>query len=218
MSKPLLLDLFCGAGGAAVGYSRAGFDVVGVDHVAQPHYPFEFIQDDALHFMACWLDYREQQQAVAIHASPPCQRWLGVPFAKGEAEYPDLIEPTRKLLAEAGLPYIIENVPGAPLDGVILCGSTFGLPVVRHRRFETSFDLGMVPSMCRQRSWKRGTEHVGAFPFAHGAWRPAWREHVMPVVWPWMTIEETHEAIPPQYTHFIGDQLMEAIQRAKRAG
>jgi DNA (cytosine-5)-methyltransferase 1 len=211
MTRPLFLDLFCGAGGAAMGYHQAGFDVIGVDIKPQPHYPFPFIQRDVFELE---LDPESHwtQSFVAIHASPPCQRWLGVPFARGES-YPDLIGSTRDLLRQTGLPYVIENVPGAPLDGFVFCGSTFDLPVVRHRRFEVRPDIGMVPSMCRQKSWRRGTEHRGAYPFAHGAWRPAWRKYVMPEVWPWMTLEETHDAIPPAYTQFIGEQLLEHLAR-----
>ena len=212
--KPRLLDLFCGAGGSAVGYHRAGFDVVGVDIKPQPNYPFRFEQYEAL-----WLldrlnhGYWNGIEAFdAIHASPPCQRWLGVPGALGESEYPDLIKPTRELLRSTGLSYVIENVPGAPLDGFVLCGSTFGLPIVRHRRFEVHPDIGLVPSVCHQSSFGRGTEHRGAYPFAHGAWRPAWRKHVLPAVWPWMTLEESHDAIPPAYTEFVGHQLMQHIQ------
>jgi DNA (cytosine-5)-methyltransferase 1 len=212
MGKPLLLDLFCGAGGAAMGYHRAGFDVVGVDIEPQPHYPFEFEQADALDLNPDWYVLRE---AKAIHASPPCQRWLGVPGALGEI-YPDLLTPTRELLRKIGLPYVIENIPPAPLDGFILCGSTFGLPLVRHRRFEVGFEMGLVPSLCRQSKWNRGTGHPNAYPFAHGAWAPDWRKHVMPVVWPWMTIRETHDAIPPAYTQFIGEQLLEHLRRASK--
>ena len=198
-----LLDLFCGAGGAATGYHRAGFEVVGVDIKPQPRYPFEFHQADALAYPLDGFD--------VIHASPPCQRWLGVPGALGD-NYPDLLTPAR--LRFKGCAYVIENVPAAPLDGFILCGSTFGLPVVRHRRFEVNPDIGLISSLCRQRAWGRGTEHGGAFAFAHGAWRPAWREHVMPVVWPWMTLEETHDAIPPAYTEFIGEQLLSVLEGA----
>jgi len=207
MSRPLLLDLFCGAGGAAMGYYRAGFDVVGVDIKPQPHYPFPFVQGDALTIQEHGSFLRD---ADAIHASPPCQRWLGVPKALGE-DYPDLLTPTRTLLRATGRPYIIENVPGAPLDGFILCGSTFGLPVIRHRRFETNLDIGLVPSMCQQSSWARATGHAATYPFAHGAWRLAWKSHVIPLVWPWMTLEETHDAIPPAYTQFIGEQLLEHL-------
>ena len=205
MTKPRLLDLFCGAGGAAMGYHRAGFEVVGVDIEPQPNYPFEFRRTDALSVRLSGFD--------AIHASPPCQRWLGVPFALGQ-EYPDLLTPTRERLQEAGVPWVIENVPGAPLDGFVLCGATFGLPVVRHRRFETSPAILLAPSSCHQSSWERGTEHPGTYPYAHGAWRPAWRNHVMPVVWPWMTLEEAGEAIPPAYTEWIGAQLLAAVQVA----
>jgi DNA (cytosine-5)-methyltransferase 1 len=202
--RPRLLDLFCGAGGAAMGYHRAGFEVVGVDINPQPHYPFEFHQADAMTYPLEGFD--------VIHASPPCQRWLGVPFALGE-EYPDLLTPIRRLLMRAGRPWVIENVPGAPLDGFVLCGATFGLPVVRHRRFETSPAMPLAPSSCRQSSWGRGTDHPGTYPYAHGSWRPAWREHVMPRVWPWMTLEETGEAIPPAYTEWIGAQLLASLER-----
>jgi len=206
--KPRLLDLFCGAGGAAMGYHRAGFDVVGVDIAPQPNYPFEFQQGDVFA-----IHPGEFQGFNAIHASPPCQRWLGVPRALGD-EYPDLIGPTRELLQATGLPYAIENVPEAPLDGFVLCGTTFGLPLVRHRRFEVQPQIGLVRSTCHQRSYGRGTEHAGTFPFAHGAWRPAWREHVLPAVWPWMALEESHDAIPPAYTELIGHHLLAHVNAA----
>jgi DNA (cytosine-5)-methyltransferase 1 len=206
-----MLDLFCGAGGAAVGYHRAGFEVVGVDINPQPHYPFAFEQADAMRVLE--MDRPFVSGFDAIHASPPCQRWLGVPGALGESEYPDLIIPTRDLLQRIGLPWVIENVPGAPLDGFILCGASFGLPIVRHRRFETSPAILLAPSACHQSSWERGTGHAGTYPYAHGAWRPAWREHVMPTVWPWMTLEEAGEAIPPAYTEWIGRQLLQVIER-----
>jgi DNA (cytosine-5)-methyltransferase 1 len=194
-----------------MGYHWAGFEVVGVDIKPQPRYPFEFILGDALDYARTPVEW----EFDAIHASPPCQRWLGVPGALGE-EYPDLLTPTRELLRETGLPFVIENVPDAPLDGFVLCGTTFGLPLVRHRRFEVWPDIGLVPSTCHQGSYGRGTEHAGTYPFAHGAWRPAWREHVLPVVWPWMTLEESHDAIPPEYTEWIGHQLMQHV-RARSA-
>lgn len=219
-SVPRLLDLFCGAGGAAVGYERAGFEVVGVDVKPQPNYPFAFRQADALEVLRDVVDGRLigpfedggprfwRESFDAIHASPPCQRWLGVPKALGSDQYPDLLTPTRELLQATGLPWVIENVPAAPMEGFVLCGTTFGLPLVRHRRFEVWPEIGLVPSACHQSSYGRGTEHDGTYPFAHGAWRPAWREHVLPVVWPWMTLEESHDAIPPAYTLFIGRELI----------
>ena len=209
--KPRLLDLFCGAGGAAMGYHRAGFHVVGVDISPQPNYPFEFVQGNALSFLRSLTDGTRLEAFDVIHASPPCQRWLGVPGALRDSEYPDLLTPTREQLIETDLPYIIENVPDAPLDGFILCGATFGLPLVRHRRFEVRPELGLVPSTCHQGSFGSATEHPGTYPFAHGAWRPAWRAHVLPVVWPWMTLEESHDAIPPAYTEWIGARLLELI-------
>jgi DNA (cytosine-5)-methyltransferase 1 len=203
--RRLLLDLCCGAGGATKGYQQAGFYVVGVDIEPQPRYcGDEFYQAQAMTFPLDGYD--------VIHASPPCQRWLGVPRARGD-EYPDLLTPIRRLLQATGLPYVIENVPTAPLDGFVLCGATFGLPVVRHRRFETN-PLMLAPSLCPQESWQRGTGHPGAYPFAHGAWRLAWREQVIPALWPWMTLEETHDAIPPAYTEWIGRQLLEAVTHA----
>jgi len=136
--RPRLLDLFAGAGGAAMGYHRAGFEVVGVDIKPQPRYPFEFHQADALTFPV--------QGFQAIHASPPCQRYSTLrhlPWLKGR-EYWDSIPPTRAFLQASGLPWLIENVEFAPLCGIILCGTMFGLPIYRHRRFEASFLL-MAP-------------------------------------------------------------------------
>jgi DNA (cytosine-5)-methyltransferase 1 len=137
-----LLDLFCCAGGAAEGYSRAGFEVVGVDIKPQPHYPHTFIQADALtlkrDFMASF---------DAIHASPPCQSYSDLAKRNGNAdEWPRLVEPVREMLIRSGLPYIIENVEGAPLlNPAVLCGTMFkDLRVLRHRLFETSFPV-MVP-------------------------------------------------------------------------
>lgn len=141
MARPTLLDLFCGAGGAAMGYHRAGFDIVDVDTKPQPHYPFPFVQWDALDYVAHyggWFD--------AIHASPPCQcysRTRMILVGKGLPNtHPDLVAPTRAALAQTGKPWIIENVPGAPLhDPLVLCGTQFNLRVYRHRLFEASFPL-----------------------------------------------------------------------------
>src|SRR5262245_32328515 len=142
--RPRLLDLFCGAGGAAVGYDRAGFQVVGVDIAPQPNYPFTFGEADALEYLK-WivLPSLGARKFAAIHASPPCQRWSTK--TRNPERHPDLIEPVRVLLESTGLPYVIENVPDAPLrDPVQLCGSSFGLGVQRHRSFETNFPL-LVP-------------------------------------------------------------------------
>ena len=146
-----------------MGYSQAGFtEIVGVDIEPQPNYPFEFHQMDALDAMkrAAWLGVMDFD---LIHASPPCQRWAeaGTGRRLGE-EHPDLLTPTRAALVDAGVPYVIENIPNAPMpDAVLLCGRTFGLPIVRHRLFETSFELGLgsvdvSPTQLRQVGKPRG--------------------------------------------------------------
>lgn len=139
MTRPRLLDLFCGAGGAARGYQMAGFHVTGVDIKAQPRYAGDvFIQGDALEYC------REHgHEFDAIHASPPCQAFTALKAMWNSREHPDLLTPTRELLREIGRPYVIENVPGAPMDTyVMLCGSMFLLgcedaELRRHRHFET---------------------------------------------------------------------------------
>lgn len=133
MRKPRLADLCSGAGGAAVGYARAGFEVVGVDLRRQPEYPFEFHRGDALRFSLRGFD--------AVHASPPCQGWTPPVLASKALHlfppHADLVGPMREKLEASGLPYVIENVPRAPVRrDVRLCGSAFGLGVVRHRVFE----------------------------------------------------------------------------------
>lgn len=206
--KPRLLDLFCGAGGAAMGYARAGFEVVGVDIVDQPNYPFEFHQFDALGHWALGL-----RRFDAIHASPPCQTFTAY-RRKGHGVgdgYEDLIAETRARLHRTGWPYVIENVPGAPLeDPIQLCGSSFGLDVRRHRLFETNWPVVAPPCNhlwqtprfppATNRTNLRSTVEVGA-----------WRcQHLSPAAMGihWMTNEEISEAIPPAYTEFIGHQLM----------
>jgi DNA (cytosine-5)-methyltransferase 1 len=143
VTKPRLLDLFCGAGGCSAGYERAGFEVVGVDIEPQPNYPFEFHQADALTFPRDGFD--------VIHASPPCQAFSALKHLTTR-EHPRLVEPARAMLRESGLPYVIENVVGAPLlSPVMLCGSGFGLDVQRHRLFETNFPV-MSPGCAHGRN------------------------------------------------------------------
>jgi DNA (cytosine-5)-methyltransferase 1 len=129
VSRPRLLDLFCGAGGAAVGYHRAGFDIVGVDIHPQPRYPYEFHQADAMTWPLDGYD--------AIHASPPCQLYSISTVMHDRSQYPDLLDATRTRLMATGAVYVIENVPGAPLrNWVQVCGSGLGMVRIRrHRRF-----------------------------------------------------------------------------------
>ena len=160
--KPLLLDLFCGQGGCSMGYVRAGFRVVGVDKVKQPRYPFDFIEADALVYLAAYGHVYD-----AIHASPPCQfgTTLAAIHRSGSDErreaydkkHPNLIPQTRALLEATGKPYVIENVEGARkalLSPAMLCGTMFGLQtdcgavLRRHRLFETNW-LFMVGLECQ---------------------------------------------------------------------
>lgn len=197
-----LLDLFCGAGGAAMGYHRAGFEVVGVDINPQPRYPFEFHQADAMTYPLDGFD--------VIHASPPCQVFSDAGTVRRKVDHPDLLTPTRARLIASGKPYVIENIPLAPMPtGVLLCGATFGLPVVRHRRFEIYPDPVLVPSACHQIRHGHAVDHGPRFyPYASGKWEAAWRANVIPAVWPWMTLKESGQAIPPAYTEWIGREIL----------
>jgi DNA (cytosine-5)-methyltransferase 1 len=211
--KPRLLDLFCGAGGAAVGYHRAGFDVVGVDINPQPNYPFTFIQDDALRYVAEW-----GYTFAAIHASPPCQAYTKARKLQGN-EHADLIEPVRELLIETDLPYVIENVKGAPLiDPVLIEGQMFPeLNVHRPRLFETNWPLD-VPALIspppRQTKMGRPPRDGEAMQIVgHFSDVPAGRK-AMGI--DWMNQGELAQAIPPAYTEFIGHQLLHQVSRPTR--
>ena len=204
-----LLDLFCGAGGAAMGYSQAGFtEIVGVDIVPQPNYPFTFIQGDVL------APPVELGGFDLIHASPPCQGFSAMRHIQGK-EHVDLLTPTLVRLANQKIPYVIENVLGAPLasqatlfgtNAMTLCGSTFGLGVKRHRLFQTSFPVVLSP--CGR--------HSGLINFYAAVSRKRSgvqfnrRRHfgrAMDI--DWMTNEhEISEAIPPAYTKYIGEQFL----------
>jgi DNA (cytosine-5)-methyltransferase 1 len=228
-----LLDLFCGAGGAAVGYARAGFEVIGVDIKPQPHYPFEFHQVDALEVLADldgWADdlpsavapFWDRRHFAAIHASPPCQAYSAITFATGtRAAHPDLLGPTRDLLRTTGLPYVIENVPGSPMANYItLCGTAFGLvtegwELWRHRQFEANFEWPLFVPQCvhRQRALVAGVYGGGGFI------APARRKHgkcssvrvrreIMGI--DWMNRYEMAQAVPPAYTEWIGQALLDA--------
>ncbi|HJT92946.1 MAG TPA: DNA methylase [Mycobacterium sp.] len=216
--KPLLLDLFCGAGGAAVGYHRAGFDVVGVDIAPQPHYPFRFLQADALDALR-YLWHLDTPLPQAIHASPPCQRHSapnkGTNRAVVDGKHPDLIGPTRELLNATRLPYVIENVLTAPLrNPVRLCGEMFGLNVIRHRLFETNWPLTVPPHpkhRGRVTGWRHGVRYDGPYVavYGTGGGKGSLEEWQAGMGIDWMPSKrEIAEAIPPAYTEHIGGQLM----------
>lgn len=209
-----LLDLFCGAGGAAMGYHRAGFEVVGIDIRSQLQYPFEFIQGDALDL----VDMAGTGGFDAIHASPPCMRWTALPLTREQRErHPDLITPLRPLLRATGLPYIIENVPRAPLqDRVLICGRALGLAIVRHRYFETNWLL-LSPGCAHRRGATIDGELVNfrpRGPLAPGRRMPARRtedDFRRAAGTDFLTGQAARDAVPPAYTEFIGGQLMEQL-------
>lgn len=213
MSRPRLLDLFCGAGGAAEGYRRAGFDVVGYDIEPQPHYPFEFRQVDALVGLRALL--RWDHPYAAVHASPPCQGSSSLRAMWPDREYPELIPPTRGLLRELGLPYVIENVPGAALrEPVTLCGSMFGLRVARgwlrrHRLFESSFALDAPP--CAHPPGERAVGVYGHGGHAGKHRMLAGDEARAAMGINWMNRDELAQAIPPAYTEHIGAALLATL-------
>jgi DNA (cytosine-5)-methyltransferase 1 len=225
-SKPRLLDLFCCAGGAGVGYARAGFEVVGVDLDHQPNYPFQFHQADAL-----TLDWDWVMSFDAIHASPPCQSYSDLAKRNGNADaWPRLIEPVRDMLNKTGKPWIIENVEGAPLiDPIVLCGTMFPpLRVIRHRLFESNIDLVAPPHDRKNHplvfTHDKRKPHYGKLnqdvSFVQvtggGNCSMANARHAMGI--DWMTKKvELNEAIPPAYTEYLGKQLLAAVKRSKRS-
>jgi len=213
MTRPRLLDLFCGAGGAAMGYHRAGFDVVGVDKEAQPHYPFEFHQGDAMTWPLDGFD--------AIHASPPCHDHSALRTATGLTHGTAwMLAGTRDRLLAQSSPWVIENVPGAPMrTDYRLCACMFGLRIdgwqlIRERWFETSWRGFELRAACH---------HVGTTVTVagHGAQgghyetrngivpTQADRKAVMGI--DWMNRDELAQAIPPAYTEHIGAMLREHL-------
>lgn len=218
-----LLDLFCGAGGAAVGYHRAGFtEIVGVDIKPQKRYPFTFVQGEALLYLAAHGGGFD-----AIHASPPCQAYSVASnvHKKAGKVYPDLLRAMRLLCQAVGRPFVLENVALAPFENhvVRLCGLMFNLPIFRHRGFECSSAVlapehpshegkrigegyySIAGSAGRWKSW--GRIQRGVMKGTRAEWRKAMGID-------WMTRHELTQAIPPAYTEFIGRQLIAHLRSA----
>jgi len=230
--RPVLLDLFCAAGGASVGYERAGFRVVGVDVAPQPHYPFEFVQGDAV---ALLPELVAHHRPAAIGASPPCfaNSVLNNLHKIQALGYVDMIPETRDGLEATGLPYVIENVPGAGALRVDLelCGSMFGLGATcrdgvrrylkRHRWFESNVPL-LAPGPCHHTGQAIGVH--GGGPTAkprqaraiegRGGYQGTMAERREAMDVTWMNREEISLAIPPAYTKWIGRQLMAQLGQA----
>lgn len=212
-----LLDLYCGAGGGAMGYYRAGFtSIVGVDLVNQKHYPFEFVRSNVLDLEVDFL-----REFDVIHASPPCQAYG--PNKHNLAWYfPDIMEETRELLLASGKPYIIENIPQAPLiNPILLCGTMFPeLRVIRHRLFESNFPIGapfhlkkndhpiaysarnVESGIVTDDPWNNYVTVVGG-----GTTTVECAKDAMGIDWP-MFKREVNEAIPPAYTEYLGRQII----------
>jgi DNA (cytosine-5)-methyltransferase 1 len=215
-----ILDLFCGAGGASVGFHRAGFKrIVGVDIKPQKRYPFEFVQMDALEYLALYGHLFD-----LIAASPPCQKFSATQPIQNN-DHPDFLTPTRNFLLEIGRPYIIENVPGAPLiNPLMLCGTMFGLGVIRHRLFEIwPKTIWFPPASCNHNgratgantSTRRGgTKNPGfqdGFKFITVSGHSFLADDARKAMGiDWMTRDELAQAIPPAYTEWIGRRILEA--------
>jgi DNA (cytosine-5)-methyltransferase 1 len=212
VNRPLLLDAFCCAGGASKGYVDAGFEVIGIDIEAQPHYPYELVRGDAIRLLG---DRGFMAQFSAAHASPPCQNKSKMTVCRPglAATYPDLIAPAHERLVAWGGPWIIENVEGAGLPGqddlfgaygVMLCGTMFDRELYRHRWFRGSMPL-WAPNHPRHvvdgsaaGHWKPGT----VISVAGNCSPVALAREVMGI--DWTTREELAEAIPPYYAEHLG--------------
>jgi DNA (cytosine-5)-methyltransferase 1 len=228
---PWLLDLFCCAGGAGVGYYLAGFNVVGVDIAPQPRYPFTFVQADALDVLAGLIDQIKIHTFAAVHASPPCQAWSDLQ-KQSKIEYEDFIGRTRELLGPLGMPYIIENVDGAPLkDPVWLCGANDDafpdLRVIRHRQFESNVPLVGTPcpkprhplvfTYDKRKPHHKTLDQDTAYVQVTGGGNCSVANKRAAMGTPWMTGAECNEAIPPAYTELLGRQLINHIKEENTA-
>lgn len=228
MTRPLLLDLFCSAGGAAMGYHRAGFDVIGVDIKPQKNYPFEFVEHDALELMSDLLKERSTvmyhrgyllESFSAIHASPPCQAYSVMKNRVAPRKTVDLVAATRILLQKSGKPWVIENVPGSPLlSPIVLCGTHFGLKVLRHRLFETWPRINPPEQSCKHpprgsvgKAGHYGDKKPGDWVSVAGRGSRIIGSAAMGIDW-YMNRDEVSQAIPPYYTEWIGKRLLEVIQ------
>lgn len=209
--KPKLLDLFCGAGGASMGYHRAGFEVEGVDIKPQPHYPFKFYEADALELPLEGYD--------AYHASPPCQLWAGG-YNKYRKDYSDCLTPIRTRLELTHKAWVIENVPKSPMRAdFIITGDMVGLPQIKRERwFETNWWNNIAVIIKQERVYPTisitgtGTP-TGTYKAFGRALKLKEFQDAMSIRW--MSRDEMSEAIPPAYTEYIGKYLMQSVMELK---
>lgn len=210
MTRPRLLDACCCAGGASMGYHRAGFDVTGIDIVDRPNYPYRFIRGNATAYIR---DHGHEYDA--IHASWPCQHDAAI--TKGtnahlRHRYADLYAEGRDAMLATGRPWIIETTAARP--DIVLCGTQFGLPILRHRKFEvhgwTPLALPHMRHKGRVRGWRHGQYHDGEYlaVYGRGGGKATVPEMQQALGIDWTDVhEELTEAIPPAYTQFLGEQL-----------
>ncbi|WP_371555659.1 DNA methylase [Streptomyces longwoodensis] len=216
--RPLLLDLFSCAGGAAMGYARAGFTVHGCDIAHRPNYPFTYHRGDALAYLAHLITSGEIRRYTFVHASPPCQHGCALTVGTNASQgwgrsHVDLVAPTRALLDKTGLPYVIEQPNGRAeiRKDLTLCGEMFGLGVIRHRNFELGGWSARQPAHLRHRGRVRGYRH-GRFydgpyvaAYGNGGGKPSVPELQAALGIGWTDVrEELTEAIPPAYSEHIG--------------
>ncbi|MEU6982684.1 DNA methylase [Streptomyces sp. NPDC046324] len=216
--RPLLLDLYSCAGGAAMGYRRAGFDVHGIDIRPRPNYPFTFTQADALEYLAALIATGEIERYAFIHSSPPCQDKCNLTVGTNRSRgwggtHVDLVAPTRVLLEASGLPYVIEQPNGKAeiRKDLWLCGEMFSLDVLRHRNFELGHWTTVQPAhpkhRGRVRGWRHGEYHDGPYvaPYGSGGGKPSVPELQTAMGITWTDVrEELTEAIPPAFGRWIG--------------
>ena len=209
VAKPRLLEVYCGAGGSAVGFDRAGWIVDGVDIVAQRHYPFKFFKADAVEFI-----YEHGHKYHAITGGPVCKRYSKT-WRINSADHPAQIPATRQAMRSTGLPYVIENVEDALpelLDPMMLCGQDFGLHTYRHRLFESNVRLTRPGTHAPhiRRTVKMGRERVGDYYHAVGHFAATdYIRKDMGVEW--MSRDEISQCIPPAYTEHVGTQLKASL-------
>jgi DNA (cytosine-5)-methyltransferase 1 len=197
-----LLDLYCGAGGCSVGYNRAGFDVVGVDIKPQPNYPYEFVQSDVFKLEESFID-----EFDIIHASPPCQAYTWGTRQGRLNKFPDLISATRELVDNKD--YIIENVQGAPLiKPMKLCGTMFNLKVIRHRLFESNIWI-YPPGPCNHNGTVGRGDYITVAGHGGNSKTFKYKDWCEAMCIDWMTKYELTQAIPPTYTEWIGELLIQ---------
>ena len=225
-----MVDLFCGAGGCSMGYYKAGFDeIIGVDIVDRPNYPFKFVKMDALEY----LRTVDLSDVDFIHASPPCQCYSKLKYLSGNVEkweqnHVDLVAPTRELLVKTGKVWVIENVEGAPLINPIkLYGSQFeNMYTQRPRLFESNIPLQKPDApVVRHKTLKLGQGFAeDGYITVAGTRPPMGMNEVQTKLYygfalggiDWMSLEELTQAIPPCYTEFLGKQIIEHLNNRNR--